>query len=73
MNALVFLIYKEEVCLDQESGRTHGKSSPESEQKSVIGLDDILDDGDRELRDESDDQAFIVRSTARTNTSERPN
>ena len=54
------LIYKEEVCLDQESGRTHRRSSPENEHANVIGLDNNLDDGDRELRDENDDQAFIA-------------
>ena len=60
MNASISLIYKEEVCLDQESGRTHGRSSPENEQANVIGLDNNLDDRDRELRNENDDQAFTA-------------
>ena len=59
MNTSNFLIYKEEVCLDQESGRTHGKSSPGSEQTNAIGVDDTSDDRDRELRDEGDDQALL--------------
>ena len=56
MNDLIFLIYKEELCLDQESGRTHGRSSPENEHANKIGLDDKLNDGDRKLRDENDDR-----------------
>ena len=56
MNASVFLIYKEEVCLDQESGMTHRRSSPENEHANEIGLDGNLDDGNRELRDKNDDR-----------------
>ena len=56
MNAPVFFIYREAVCLDQESGMTHGRSSPENEHANKIGLDDNLDDGDRKLRDENDDR-----------------
>ena len=55
MNAPVSSIYKEEVCLNQESGMTHERSSPEDGHANEIGLDDGLDDGDKELSDEDDD------------------